>query len=285
MLRSIRSPPSRSAARRSHPLPRLRRADAKDAVLARLHQGHDLGLGRQPRRIRLARRRRFDEKTRRRPARNWVCIAFAPNMKTFDTPEIKFADDNPEHGHRRRNPPRHRTRPRNGLKVIFKPVVNSVDNVWRAWIRFFRPVTDDEQAQGITGEWTPGANKPDERDGMVRDIEKWDQWWNDYTDYIVHYAKIAEELQVPVLCLGCEMNSTEEFDDQWRQADRRGPRRLSWAHHVRRQSRQRRESQVVRRPSTSSASAPTTRFPFADGRPLKTPNRPRRRPSPRSSPP
>src|SRR5438105_7403742 len=25
----------------------------------------------------------------------WVCIAFAPNMTTFDTPEFKFGDDNP----------------------------------------------------------------------------------------------------------------------------------------------------------------------------------------------
>ena len=51
---------------------------------------------------------------------------------------------------------------------------------------------------------------------MVRDLAKWDQWWDDYTNYIVHYAKIAEEKQVPVLCLGCEMNSTEEFEDKWR---------------------------------------------------------------------
>ena len=50
----------------------------------------------------------------------------------------------------------------------------------------------------------------------MKDLAKWDQWWEDYTNYIVHYAKIAEEKQVPVLCLGCEMNSTEEFEDKWR---------------------------------------------------------------------
>ena len=26
----------------------------------------------------------------------WVCIAFAPNMKTYDTPEIRFSDANPQ---------------------------------------------------------------------------------------------------------------------------------------------------------------------------------------------
>ena len=50
----------------------------------------------------------------------------------------------------------------------------------------------------------------------MKDLAKWDQWWVDYTNYIVHYAKIAQEKQVPVLCLGCEMNSTEAFEDKWR---------------------------------------------------------------------
>jgi hypothetical protein len=103
-----------------------------------------------------------------------------------------------------------------GMKVIMKPVVNSEDGTWRAWIRFFRPVTDEERAAGITGEMDPWGEIPTMRDGMVKDTQKWDQWWEDYTNYLVHYAKIAEEKQVPALCLGCEMNSTEEFEEKWR---------------------------------------------------------------------
>jgi len=77
-------------------------------------------------------------------------------------------------------------------------------------------VTEAEQAQGITGEFDPWGEVPKMREGEVKDLAKWDQWWNDYANYIVHYAKIAEEEKVPILCLGCEMNSTEEFEDQWR---------------------------------------------------------------------
>ena len=85
------------------------------------------------------------------------------------------------------------------------------------------------------------------REGMVRDLAKWDQWWDDYTNYIVHYAKIAEEKQVPVLCLGCEMNSTEEFEDKWRNLIAKVRDVYNGLDHLRRQSRQRRESEVVRR--------------------------------------
>lgn len=146
----------------------------------------------------------------------WLCLAFAPNMKTYDTPEILFSDANPNMA--TDDEIRHAIdlARENGMKVIMKPVVNSEDGTWRAWIRFFRPVTDEEKAAGITGEMDPWGGKPTMREGMVKDMEKWDEWWEDYTNYLVHYAKIAEEKQVPVLCLGCEMNSTEEFEKKWR---------------------------------------------------------------------
>jgi hypothetical protein len=146
----------------------------------------------------------------------WVCIAFAPDLKTYDTPEFKFADDNLTMA--TDDEIRHAVElaRANGLKVMFKPVVNCSDDTWRAWIRFYRPVTDAEKSQGITGEFDPWGEKPQQRDGMVRDMEKWNQWWSNFDAYILHYAKLAEELHVPVFCLGCEMNSTEEFDDHWR---------------------------------------------------------------------
>ena len=162
---------------------------------------------------------------RRRPSRSkkladtgteWVCIAFGPNMKSYDTPEIRFGDANPrmitddELGHAID------VAGAQGLKVILKPTVNSADDVWRAWIRFFRPITDEERAAGITGELDPWGGEPKFRTGEVKDLAKWDRWWNDYTNYLVHYAKIAEEKHVPALCLGCEMNSTEEFEGKWR---------------------------------------------------------------------
>src|SRR3990170_3424480 len=72
----------------------------------------------------------------------WVCLAFAPDMKTFDTPEILFSDANLRMV--TDDEVRHAVdlARQNGLRVIFKPVVNCADGTWRAWIRFFRPVTD-----------------------------------------------------------------------------------------------------------------------------------------------
>lgn len=146
----------------------------------------------------------------------WICIAFAPNMKSYDSPEIVFGDANPNmitDDELRNTIDKARAA---GMKPMLKPVVNSADDVWRAWIRFYRPVTAEERAAGITGEFDPWGEEPRMREGEVKDLAKWDEWWDDYTNYIVHYAKIAEETEVPVLCLGCEMNSTEEFEDKWR---------------------------------------------------------------------
>jgi hypothetical protein len=147
---------------------------------------------------------------------DWVCIAFAPAMQTHDTPEIRFSADNQQmvtddeirHAIELAN--------QNSLKIILKPTVNCRDGVWRSWIRFFRPVTDEEKAAGITGEMDVWCESPHMRDGEVKDREAWDKWWEDYTNYLVHYARIAEEEKVPALCLGCEMGSTEEFEDKWR---------------------------------------------------------------------
>jgi hypothetical protein len=146
----------------------------------------------------------------------WVCIAFAPNMKSYDTPGFKFAADNPSMA--TDDEIRHAVElaRQNGLKIMFKPVVNPADGVWRAWIRFYRPVTDDEKARGITGVHDPWGEKPQDLPGMTIDTEKWDKWWYDFDAFILHYAKLAEELHVPVYCLGCEMNSTEEYEDHWR---------------------------------------------------------------------
>lgn len=147
---------------------------------------------------------------------SWLCLAFAPDMKTYDTAEILFSEANPRMATDDEIRGAIDLARANGMEVIMKPVVNCADGTWRAWIRFFRPVTDEERAAGVTGEMDPWGGAPTMREGMVRDTQKWDQWWEDYTNYLVHYAKIAEEKQVPALCLGCEMNSTEEFEEKWR---------------------------------------------------------------------
>lgn len=74
-----------------------------------------------------------------------------------------------------------------GLKVCLKPVVNSRDGLWRARISF-----------------------PEDGD------QYWNAWFESYTNFIKHYAELAEELGCEMLCVGCEMVGTESRSDQWR---------------------------------------------------------------------
>jgi len=56
------------------------------------------------------------------------------------------------------------------------------------------------------GEWR-GKIKP----------RNWDDWWEDYNNYILHYASIAQAAGVEVLAVGSELVSTEkDYADRWR---------------------------------------------------------------------
>lgn len=75
-----------------------------------------------------------------------------------------------------------------GLKVCLKPVVNSRDGIWRARIGF-----------------------PDDSNGEPY----WKKWFRSYTDFICHYAELAEELACEMFCIGCEMVNTEHRTEDW----------------------------------------------------------------------
>ncbi|MUT66611.1 glycosyl hydrolase family 53 [Paenibacillus sp. NEAU-GSW1] len=77
-----------------------------------------------------------------------------------------------------------------GLKVCLKPVVNSADGIWRAHIGF----PEEEAAQPY-----------------------WERWFASYSNFIAHYAELAEELGCEMLCIGCEMIKTESQTEKWRQ--------------------------------------------------------------------
>ncbi|ALS26290.1 glycosyl hydrolase family 53 [Paenibacillus sp. 32O-W] len=76
-----------------------------------------------------------------------------------------------------------------GLKVCLKPVVNSRDGIWRAHIGF------------------PEEESPK--------YPYWDRWFESYTNFLVHYAELAEELGCEMFCVGCEMVRTESQTARW----------------------------------------------------------------------
>ncbi|MDG5471534.1 1,4-beta-xylanase [Jeotgalibacillus sp. ET6] len=76
------------------------------------------------------------------------------------------------------------------LKVILKPTVNTREGTWRAHINFF--------------------------DLEVPCEPKWSDWFASYTDYQLHYAKIAQKTKCEMLIIGCEMVQTERRENEWR---------------------------------------------------------------------
>jgi hypothetical protein len=77
-----------------------------------------------------------------------------------------------------------------GLKVILKPTVNVRDGTWRAHINFFNIDVPCEP--------------------------KWSEWFASYSQYIIHYARIAQETNCEMLVIGCEMVQAEKRETEWR---------------------------------------------------------------------
>ena len=48
------------------------------------------------------------------------------------------------------------------------------------------------------------------------DPTSWDEWWEDYTAFVIHYAKLAQKSGTEVLVIGSELVSTEKFTKRWR---------------------------------------------------------------------
>lgn len=78
-----------------------------------------------------------------------------------------------------------------GLRVALKPTANCRNGTWRAHINFF--------------------------DEDVPCEPKWGNWFRSYTDFQLHYAKIAQENRCEMFIAGCEMVQTERREAQWRQ--------------------------------------------------------------------
>ncbi len=78
-----------------------------------------------------------------------------------------------------------------GLDVMLKPTVNCKDGTWRAYINFF--------------------------DEDVPCEKKWYKWFDSYTDFQLHYARISQEMGCTMHIAGCEMVMTERREKEWRQ--------------------------------------------------------------------
>lgn len=77
-----------------------------------------------------------------------------------------------------------------GLRVALKPTANCKNGTWRAHINFF--------------------------DIDVVCEPKWCNWFKSYTEFQLHYAKIAQECGCEMFIAGCEMVQSERREAEWR---------------------------------------------------------------------
>lgn len=77
-----------------------------------------------------------------------------------------------------------------GIRVALKPTVNCKNGTWRAHINFF--------------------------DIDVPCEPKWCNWFASYTEFQLHYARIAEKTGCEMFLPGCEMVMAERRESQWR---------------------------------------------------------------------
>lgn len=119
---------------------------------------------------------------------NTVCVAFAAWQDTAFSTEVTFreaptvTDDEVVWAIREAKSL--------GQQVVLKPILNVTDGTWRAHINFF--------------------------DVDVPCEPKWSDWFASYTEFIVHYARIAQAEGVELFCVGCEMVQTDRRADEWR---------------------------------------------------------------------
>ena len=60
----------------------------------------------------------------------------------------------------------------------------------------------------VKGSW-PGEIKMDSE-------ENWQKWFSSYTDFILHYAKLAEAQDIEILCIGTELSHSTKYEYRWR---------------------------------------------------------------------
>ena len=119
---------------------------------------------------------------------NWIGVTFAALQATAQSVDIPFrdapvvTDDEVRWAIREAHS--------RDAKVCLKPVVNCADGTWRAFIGFF--------------DWdVPGE-------------PQWPEWFASYSEFMLHYAAIAEEEGCELFCIGCEMVRTDVREAEWR---------------------------------------------------------------------
>lgn len=50
----------------------------------------------------------------------------------------------------------------------------------------------------------------------MKNEDDWETWFDNYEHFILDYAKLAERLEIPMLCIGTELEKTSDRENDWR---------------------------------------------------------------------
>lgn len=65
--------------------------------------------------------------------------------------------------------------------------------------------------------WLMNSNGKWRHDIGMNSSEEWDQWFESYANFIMHYAKLAATYNIESLCIGTELyTTTSQHPDKWR---------------------------------------------------------------------
>jgi hypothetical protein len=120
----------------------------------------------------------------------WITLAYMAHMPSGTKPEILWGDTDPAMVSDDEIRLAIKLARQHKLKVCLKPVVDCSTGPGRSEIGFQTDGHEDEAA--------------------------WQKWWDNYDAYILHHAALAQEAHCELFCLGCEMKSTERFEERWR---------------------------------------------------------------------
>ncbi len=64
--------------------------------------------------------------------------------------------------------------------------------------------------------WLSRSNGKWREDISMDSAEEWNQWFESYEDWIMHYAQLASEAQIDALCIGTELyHASSRHSDKW----------------------------------------------------------------------
>jgi hypothetical protein len=133
----------------------------------------------------------------------WVTLVYVAHMPAWNKPEILWGDKDPEMVSDADIARAIALARDNKLKVILKPMIDL-----------------SSKADPQKPRWAIGF-KAGGPDGNKDDAGAWKAWWSNYEAYLVRQARLAQEANCEMFCVGCELKSTERFEAPWRDVIRK----------------------------------------------------------------